>query len=261
MSIRTAPWPAGVPCYVDLMTPDPAVARGFYADVLGWTYDEPSEEFGGYQIARRDGHVAAGLMPAMEGAPISWNLYFATDDIEGLVARVPQLGGQVLQPVMAISTTGRMAIAADPAGAVFCLWQGGDLVGAEITSDPGSLVWEDLRSSAPDVAREFYLGLFSYKYDPVEMASADYQTFTHPMEQFPLGGMGGFMGGPGPDRWEITFAVTSTDDAVAATTAAGGSVLLPAFDSPFGRLAGLADPFGAAFNVITPTGPTPDRAS
>lgn len=41
MSIRTSPWPSGVPCWADLMVPDIDVA-GRFSDVLGWTYQDTS---------------------------------------------------------------------------------------------------------------------------------------------------------------------------------------------------------------------------
>ena len=31
----------GVPCWVDVLAPDPAAAVGFYGDVLGWEFDGP----------------------------------------------------------------------------------------------------------------------------------------------------------------------------------------------------------------------------
>src|SRR6478735_4391347 len=48
MSIRTKPWPNGVPCWADLTVPDVAAAQAFYGAVLGWEFAPPNEEFGGY---------------------------------------------------------------------------------------------------------------------------------------------------------------------------------------------------------------------
>ena len=48
----------------------------------------------------------------------------------------------------------------------------------------------------------------------------------------------------------MCFAVDSTDDTVAAVEAAGGSVLMAAQDSPYGRFAVVGDPWGAAFSVM-----------
>ncbi len=44
-----------------------------------------------------------------------------------------------------------------------------------------------------------------------------------------------------------------TDAAVAKATELGAQVLMPAIDTPFGRVAGLSDPQGAAFRLITLT--------
>ena len=57
-----------------------------------------------------------------------------------------------------------------------------------------------------------------------------------------------------PRGWTVCFAVASADGAVGATEAAGGKVLHPAEDSPFGRFAVLEDPWGAAFSVMEATG-------
>ncbi len=71
----------------------------------------------------------------------------------------------------------------------------------------------------------------------------------------PIGGMGPMMGTDGtPPHWLVYLGVADADTAVTATQSAGGSVLAPAFDTPFGRMAGLADPAGAAFWVITTDG-------
>ena len=51
----------GLPCWADLASTDPAAARAFYAAVLGWTFDEPSPEFGHYSNARKDGAAVAGV--------------------------------------------------------------------------------------------------------------------------------------------------------------------------------------------------------
>jgi predicted enzyme related to lactoylglutathione lyase len=52
-----------------------------------------------------------------------------------------------------------------------------------------------------------------------------------------------------PARRTIYFAVDDADAAVARATAAGGSVVREAQDSPYGRFAIVADPFGAALAV------------
>ena len=51
MPIRSNPWPAGTPCWVDLGAPDVRASTAFYGAVLGWTFFDSGEEFG--QLADR----------------------------------------------------------------------------------------------------------------------------------------------------------------------------------------------------------------
>jgi hypothetical protein len=264
MSIRTSPWPSGVPCWADVSARDVRASGAFYAAVLGWHVPEPDEQWGGYVTAEADGQVVAGIGPLQEGAPAAWTLYLATDDVDGVVARAGEHGGTVLAPVMDVGPLGRMAILADPSGAAFGLWQAGTMIGASLVNEPGGLVWEDLRSSDPDGARSFYGALFGYDHDPVEMAGPDYTTFRLPTEPHVLGGIGGPMGEPEgtPSHWLVYFQVSDVDAAVTAAEGAGGAVLAPAFDSPYGRMACLRDPDGAVFMVMAtdPSQPGPDRS-
>lgn len=49
------------------------------------------------------------------------------------------------------------------------------------------------------------------------------------------------------------FAAADADDIVTAVEGNGGSVLMPAADVPeVGRIAWLADPYGAVFAVLKP---------
>jgi predicted enzyme related to lactoylglutathione lyase len=56
--------------------------------------------------------------------------------------------------------------------------------------------------------------------------------------------------------WIPYFAVADADATVSAAQGAGGSVLMAAADVPdVGRIAWLADPFGAAFALLKPNPP------
>ena len=263
MSIRTSPWPAGVPCWVDLGVPDIDASSDFYSSVLGWTVPPAEDDaFGGYRVALLDGQAVAGLGPLQPGQHTAWTVYLASDDADATAAAVAEHGGQVLVPPMDVGPAGRMAIASDPTGAVFGLWQAGQMVGAGRVNEPGALCWEDLRSTDPSVAQDFYRQLFGYTLTPLEMAGPDYGTFSLPGHDAPLGGMGGMMGSPEavPSHWLAYFAVADADAAVATAESAGGRVILPAFDTEFGRMGALMDPDGAVFWIAqAPEGaPQPD---
>src|SRR2546423_15231910 len=95
MPIRTAPWPAGTPCWVDLAVPDVDAAKEFYAAVLSWTYVDSGEEFGHYQMCQRDGHFAAGIGPQQSpDQPPAWTTYLASDAVDRSAQQIADNGGE-----------------------------------------------------------------------------------------------------------------------------------------------------------------------
>ncbi len=252
MTIRNEPWPPGTPCWVDLTAPDVSEATGYYREVLGWEFTEPDAAYGGYVIAHVDGAAAAGVGPVHgEGRP-AWTLYLAVTDADRAAEAVSTAGGTILLSPTDVGPLGRMFVAADPTGAVFGCWQAGAHIGAGVVNEPGGLTWEDLRSTDPVAAKAFYHKVFGYSYQDLPGGGSDYGTVHLAPGLPPVGGMGGMLGVPGTSHWLVYFAVPDTDAALAAAATNGGAVLAPAFDSPFGRIAVLADPGGAGFAVITP---------
>jgi predicted enzyme related to lactoylglutathione lyase len=250
MTLRSDPWPAGVPCWADLMVPDVEASKAFYGKVFPWTFEHTGEEFGGYVMAHAHGAPAAGIGPMPPDAHTAWTLYIASDDVDATAKLVADHGGTVVVEPGDVGPMGRMFLASDPAGALFGVWQALDMIGAGVTNEPGGISWEDLRSTAPDDAKAFYKLVFNYGFDALDAAGPDYSTFARDGEDAPLGGMGGLMGDDGPSHWLVYFGVASVDDAAAAATAAGGTVTAEPFDTPYGRMAGLVDPDGAGFWVV-----------
>jgi uncharacterized protein len=253
MTIRTSPWPAGTPCWADLTVPEVEAATAFYSAVLGWSFSKPDEQFGGYVIGSVGDAAAAGIGPQQSpDQPAAWTLYIASDDADATAAAVTKAGGQILLAPGDVGPLGRMFIAADPTRAVFGVWQAGTHIGAGITSEPGGLAWEDLRSTEPDAARAFYSTVFGYDTHPLEAAGPDYWTFQLRGQEAPLGGLGGMMGAPEgtPSHWLAYFAVADADAAVSAGTSAGGTSLVPPFQTPYGTMAPMQDPAGAVFWLV-----------
>jgi hypothetical protein len=58
-----------------------------------------------------------------EGTPPFWMVYFATEDLDAALAKVSDLGGNVLVGNTDIGVA-RIAVAQDPQGAVFALYAG-----------------------------------------------------------------------------------------------------------------------------------------
>jgi predicted enzyme related to lactoylglutathione lyase len=111
----------------ELQTSDPEPAATFYAGLFGWE-TEPIEEDGklAYVVIRNAGSSNGGIMPMTEqhgGAPSHWLAYFTVPSCEGAVARVQELGGEVLAGPFDIGA-GRIAVVGDPQGAAFALFEG-----------------------------------------------------------------------------------------------------------------------------------------
>jgi uncharacterized protein len=248
MPTRDSNWPNGTPCWVDLGAPDVEAARSFYSAVLGWTYTGGDPEFGGYLTCQVDGRDAAGLGPQQSADdPPRWTTYFAADDADAVAERISAAGGTVLMPPMDVGPMGRMAIATDPQGNPFGLWQGGLNTGVRVYGEPGALVWNEAAVDDPAAAREFYGAVFGFSWAEVPGAEG-YTTFA--TDDRPLGGLGGAQPGL-PRGWSTCFAVASCDEAVSAVEAGGGKVLMAAQDTEFGRFAVVADAWGAPFSVMS----------
>lgn len=257
MTIRTKAWPSGVPCWADLSANDPVAAAAFYDAVLGWSPVDSSFNADGYLIRGIDGHPAAGI--GTFGSP-GWILTMAADDVDATVALTTAAGGSVLGGPTDVSTAGRVAVLADPTGAPFAVWQARDHIGASWVNGPGGISWEDLRSPDPVASREFFAAVFGWKFDLLfNSGDGDYGTVSNPDAPHPVGGIGPLWGSPA--GWLVYFGVVDVDVAVTAVLAGGGSVVSEAHDSPYGRMAQVADPEGAVFAVFTPPAdaPQPER--
>lgn len=244
--------PAGQPAWADLGSPDFDVSRAFYSHVMGWTIPEGNPDFAGYTAGEGMGAGVAGIGPQMGGAPPAWLLYFATDDADVTCDLIAENGGSIIVPPHPVADLGRLVIAQDPTGAVFGLWEAGTMPGFEATGRAGAWAWCDLRTPEPDAAREFYGAVFGWEYGAVPMAGEEYTTFTAPGQSAPGGGVGPMMGQDDvPPHWLNYFAVADVDAAVTTATELGGTSFTPPFDTPFGRMAAIVDPAGAALMLMT----------
>ena len=107
----------------DLLTPDLEASAAFYRELFGWDIEEiPGAEGQYWSIANGD-IKNGGLMAMPPGGHPAWNLYFGVTDTEAAVARVGELGGQVVMGPMAVPG-GRFAILRDPQDAVFSVVDG-----------------------------------------------------------------------------------------------------------------------------------------
>jgi uncharacterized protein len=252
MTTRDEPWPQGTPCWVDGMVPDVSAARDFYAALFGWRMVDAGEN-GGYAVARLSGRPAAGVGPNPSGSstPPVWTTYLAADDVDAVAARVTAAGGQILMAPTDVVEAGRMAVAADPTGAVFGLWQARGRAGAEVVNEPGALTWNECMTRDYEQARRFYTEVFGY--DVEEIGDGSFRYCVLHLGGRPVGGLGELaatMPADIPPHWMSYFAVADTDETLTRATGLGARVRMPAQDTPYGRMAVLEGPQGEVFAVI-----------
>lgn len=255
MTTRTTKRSAGEPTWLDLATPDLAVAKQFYQQVFGWSFVDTGPAFGHYHFAQSQGRNAAGvgpIWPPDSPQPSAWTIYFASDDAAADVERVKALGGQVVVEPMVIADSGAMAICADPTGAVFGLWQANQHIGSAVENEHGSLAWCEVNTRDSAAAGDFYSQLLNASINKMAMEGTDYYILQRG-EAMLCGILQMDHHWEGiPPHWMGYFGVDNTDAAIERALAAGGKLHVPAFDMQYGRMAVLADPAGATFSIVQP---------
>jgi predicted enzyme related to lactoylglutathione lyase len=249
----------GAPNWIDLGTPDIEGATAFYRALFGWDFQSAGPEAGGYGFFQLDGKTTAGGMQMTEeqGGPPSWTVSFQTPDVDATVKAAEQAGGGAPMPAMDVMDAGRMAILTDTAGAVFGLWQPARVKGLEVAGDPGSLCWVELYTTDVPKAAAFYGTVLGLETSAVPFPGGSY-TCVNPAGAGDDGMFGGVIdvdedptGTETTPYWLPYFEVTDTDATVATAQERGGQVRMPATDlEGVGRIAKLADPYGARFAVI-----------
>ena len=242
--------PLGAPIWIDLTTSDLDAAMSFYGAVFGWTFETAGPEYGGYVTALRDDRPVAGLMAndPQWNAPDGWTTYLHTADVDATLAAWHAVGGTSCDQVMDVPAKGRMAVATDPAGAVTGLWQPNGHNGFEIVGEAGSPVWHQLTVTDYRGALDFYTSVFGWE----TRAEADTPEFRYTNAIFDGEPLLGVMDGAAvADRseWSVFLGTGDVDKTLEVITDYGGKIIRGAEDTPYGRLAAVADPTGAGFNL------------
>lgn len=252
MKTHDRPHPNGHPSWLDLVSPDVERAADFYARLFGWSYSDTGADFGHYHMAHSGERNAAGLGQRAEGSdlPSAWTVYYATDDVDATTEKARSLGATVVVEPMEVPGSGKMSIVQDPTGAVFGLWEARGHIGAGITDSHGAMSWYEVATRDAEAARDFYSELFGASAEPMEGTGTTYYMLAK--DDIPIGGVMQMN-----DRWEgipphwlAYFGVDDVDRAIVDVEEGGGSVAVAPFDTAFGRIAVVSDPFGATFSLV-----------
>ncbi|MBT0670940.1 VOC family protein [Novosphingobium profundi] len=125
----------------------------------------------------------------------------------------------------------------------------------------GAFIWYELICADPARAKAFYDAVVGWNIAPEGAAMASGATY-HMIARADGGNAGAVLGMSPEMRehgakpvWMGYVGVPDVDAALARFVAAGGAVHLPAFDLPVGRIAMVADPWGALLYLMTPIPP------
>lgn len=239
--------------WADVSTPDINKARTFYGELLGWSFTGGDDEkMGFYTTGNREGRrVAAMAVPPDRSEPPAWNIYIGTESADETAKKVAAAGGKTLAPPMDIMDLGRMAYFQDSTGAKFGVWQPKVHTGLQLHGEPGAMAWHEVYTRDSKKALEFYAKVFGLKSEKME--GMDYWTLY--AGDHMVGGlmqMGESFPKDEGSHWNTYFAVADTDASEKKLVKLGGKVRQPAFDTPYGRMAAVTDPFGAEFCIIRP---------
>ncbi|MDQ2827149.1 MAG: VOC family protein [Actinomycetota bacterium] len=246
--------PNGAPCWVDLFTSDPDKTEAFYGELFGWKAESAGEEFGGYVNFSKDGIPVAGSMKndGAAGMPDSWSVYLATPDASATADTAVAKGGQVFMAPMQVADLGTMAMVGDAGKAAIGCWQPGTFNGFGVLGEPGTATWFELHTRDYDAAVEFYREVFAWD----THVSSDTPEFRYTTLGEGDGQLAGIMDASAflpegvPAHWAVYFGTEDTDATLARIVELGGTVVRPAEDTPYGRIAMAADPTGAIFRLV-----------
>lgn len=251
--------------WYELCTPDADGAQAFYSAVIGWDIADSLTPDMDYRIVHATDdengeRVPVGALAQLSdemqvcGAQPVWLGYIAVDDVDASVNRIVAAGGAVSMPATDIADVGRIALVTDPQGAPFYLMRGiHESPSAAFAADRprvGHCAWNELATTDPEAAKDFYFAEFGWTKDgelPMG-AQGNYEFIRH------NGLIGAVM--PKPDErpgslWSYYFRVANIDLAVEAIGTSGGTLVMGPEEIPGGDFIVIGiDPQGALFSLI-----------
>jgi len=242
--------------FVELVTPDLAAAKQFYAGLFGWTYRDIQAGGTAYAEAFFDGRPVAGLihksLPASEHRQPAWLSFFAVRDVDAAKKVILQNGAKVLFEPHSIPGRGREAIFADPQGAVFAVLASSSGDPPDVMAAPGEWIWSSLITRDPDTNAAFYQTLFDYEVFELP-ASEGHQHLLLASDNHARASVNSLPVNR-PNAHPHWLNYVRVEDAVKMTAkvvALGGRVLVePRIDRHGGKVAVVADPLGAPFGLL-----------
>jgi predicted enzyme related to lactoylglutathione lyase len=243
--------------WYDLVTEDVTAVKRFYAELLGWEYEEIHGDDVVYTVVTHNGEAIAGIVPLEpndDRVPSSrWLSLLSVEDVDRAVEQVRQAGGEVNMEPRDVPDRGRLALVTDPQGAMVVLARttGGDPPDVDPDSDPipNRWMWTELWARDVSAALELYGALVGYTADVFTLpGDQNYQILMRDGRR-----RAGIIRLPWPEVTPNWLPYINVEDPAAVArrvSQLGGQVLIPPQPEIRGGSVGLVtDPSGAAFAI------------
>jgi predicted enzyme related to lactoylglutathione lyase len=226
-------------------------AKTFYTELFGWDTEifKPGEI--DYTMIKAGGQNHGGFGAAQGGAPSAWLGHVLVTDVDETVLRAEGAGGKLIAAPMDIPDVGRMAVIADPQGAVIAAFaSAGDPPAGE-----GTFVWDELTTTDVAGAKSFYKEVFGWTSKDSPMGDMTYTIFQRAGDIDTAGCMERPAGVDAPPHWTPYIATPDVDETVTKAKGLDATIIQDATDIPnMGRFAIIQDPTGAVFGIWQTSG-------
>lgn len=248
---------AGMPCWIELSTPEPERAKEFYRNLFGWEYETRSEHGdGSHEIALRDGFPVAGIRESRGDS--SWRLYLAVDDVVADGHRAEKLGATAIDEIERpghIPGIGRKTVLMGPGESEVGLLEPEDSWQFDVGL-PGTLMWPELVTIQAHLADHFFREMFNYSSEQFGTEHRSDYAVWYLGDESVLARVSMIREYITPEtrpHWLLYFGVSpevGTDNLMHRAIELGARVRVDPYDSSLGRTAVLRDPTGARFAVV-----------
>ncbi len=238
-------------CWINIVTPRPAEAMGFFGKLLGLTFFEMPGIGHGMQV---NGRNIGGIFDiegpgAPPGMSPTIGVMIKVDSADATCEKVAALGGTA-KKAFDVGEQGRMAVCFDPNGGEFDVWEPKKMLGTDADSSlHGAPSWSEALTTDVAHATDFYSELFGWEPEVRHAPGVDYTIFTNGgtqvagMMKVPMEGI--------PPHWGTYFTVDDADGAARVAEGLGATTFVPPMDIPgTGRFSGLISPQGVRFYVV-----------
>jgi predicted enzyme related to lactoylglutathione lyase len=158
--------------WIDLVTQDIEASKRFYGGLFGWTFHESDR----YTRIFHEGRAIAGMVPAADAEQGSeWVGNLSVADVDAAARMISAQGGVVEKCRVDMPDRGRMALVADPEGALMLLLRSSSGDPPDQEAPLGAWFWRELWTHDVAKAVDFYSTLATYEVKEVDLDGLPYR--------------------------------------------------------------------------------------